>query len=114
MSARNLKASRLGASSLLPGDAERDPMESLANLMDVMLVFACGLLLALVANWNIDLAAGTSPGNPSVEELDGELAEVAEGIALDDGTYAELGTVYRDEETGQLYVVSSAASQTAE
>ena len=30
------------------------PMESLANLVDVMLVFACGLIIALIAAHNVD------------------------------------------------------------
>ena len=82
-----------------------DPMESMGNLMDVMLVFACGLMVALVAHYNVNLNASPDlKGN--VEELDEPLEEVAEGIADDSSAYAEVGTVYRDVATGQLYVVT--------
>lgn len=82
-----------------------EPMESMGNLMDVMLVFACGLMVALVAHYNVNLNASPDlKGN--VEELDEPLEEVAEGIANDSSAYAEVGTVYRDVETGQLYVVT--------
>ena len=40
-----------------PFDGEDDnenPMDSLTNLFDVMLVFACGLMVALVMSLNVD------------------------------------------------------------
>ena len=82
-----------------------DPMESMGNLMDVMLVFACGLMVALVAHYNVNLNASPDlKGN--VEELDEQLEQVAEGIADDSTAYAEVGSVYRDVKTGQLYIVA--------
>lgn len=82
-------------------------MGSLGNLMDVMLVFACGLLLALIANWNVDLpGVESSSGSPALKELKGDLQEAQQGIAVESGRYNQLGTVYQDEETGKLYVVS--------
>ena len=36
-----------------------DPMSSMSNIGDVMLVFACGLMVALVVAWNVDLAQFT-------------------------------------------------------
>ena len=82
-----------------------DPMESMGNLMDVMLVFACGLMVALVAHYNVDLQ-GSDELHGNVEEFDESLEQVAEGIAADDAAYAEVGSVYRDVETGQLYIVT--------
>lgn len=35
---------------------EVDAMSGLANLSDVMLVFACGLMAAVILNWNVDLS----------------------------------------------------------
>ena len=32
-----------------------NPLEGVVNIVDVMLVFACGLMLALAVYWNIDL-----------------------------------------------------------
>lgn len=83
-------------------------MSSLANLMDVMLVFACSLMLAIVANWNVDLnEVQASGGSPAIKEIDGDLGAVEEGIAANNGSYTEMGTVYQDEETGDLYVVTN-------
>lgn len=42
-----------------PFDGEDDnenPMDSLTNLFDVMLVFACGLMVALVMSLNVDVS----------------------------------------------------------
>ena len=35
--------------------ATPNPMENLANLVDVMLVFACALMIAIITRWNVDL-----------------------------------------------------------
>ncbi len=105
MARHSLTASKLNSTAPL-GGAE-DPMGSLGNLMDVMLVFACGLILALIAHWGVDVA-GTSASldNAKIQPIDGELKEAASGISTGDDTYKDLGKVYLDEETGQLYVVS--------
>ena len=105
MARRNLHSSRLMTASSLDGPIDQDPMSSLTNLMDVMLVFACGLIIALIANWNVDISV-PSPESPNLKELEGDLEEVESGIAEGIDRYEELGTVYLDEETGQMYVVS--------
>ena len=77
-----------------------NPMDGLSNLADVMLVFACGLLLALIINWNIDIS--------NVKEMEMEYtgddkqvnAEEIEGEGM-----TELGKVYQDPETGKTYIV---------
>jgi hypothetical protein len=84
-----------------------NPLEGLANLADVMLVFACGLMLALVINWNVDITA-RSAGDETRDEEMTRLSDISggAGTALDDDTpYERLGTVYRDPTTGQLYMV---------
>ncbi|MDR1328457.1 MAG: DUF2149 domain-containing protein [Oscillospiraceae bacterium] len=86
-----------------------DPMAGLSNLADVMLVLACGLMLALVINWNVDIAPKTDGGDNAAAE---EIQEVEfggdEGEALDaDAELEELGAVYRDPATGKLYLVKN-------
>ena len=39
------------------GGEEVNPMEDVANLADVMLVLAVGMMLALVVAWNVDIAS---------------------------------------------------------
>ena len=104
MARRNLRSSRLHGSTLLPDDREQDPMGSLGNLMDVMLVFACGLLLALITNWNVDITGQTV--DQSISQVEGDLQEVQEGINENDGQYEEMGQVYRDKDTGEIYIVT--------
>ncbi|MCL1835431.1 MAG: DUF2149 domain-containing protein [Oscillospiraceae bacterium] len=101
---------RHGSGSLsLAGAAEEDinPMDGVANLADVMLVFACGLILALITFWNVDVAGIARPVDidrgPEITDMQG-LDD--EGNPLDDNDLLEeYGTVYRDAE-GNYYMVT--------
>ena len=70
---------------------EVDAMAGVANLADVMLVFACGLMAAVILNWNVDLS------KTRVEILQREIQSSS--------SFEQKGTVYEDPETGKLYVV---------
>ena len=89
-----------------------NPMEGVANLVDAMLVLSCGLMLALVINWNVDFgSAGTTVEvnqNKEVTEIDGVTAN-GESVSSANG-YQEMGMVYRDPETGKLYMVQQSGS----
>ena len=87
-----------------------NPMDGVANLADVMLVFACGLMLALITFWNVDVAQAqrqTEPLTPR-EELTQTAEELARqsGEEVDSEGLEEYGKVYRDPETGKLYIFS--------
>lgn len=82
-------------------DENSNPLESLTNLSDVMLVFACGLMVALVISLNVDVSRlneavieykDNSGGKATVEE--------SEGLSME-----ELGTIYRDPKTGKTYIL---------
>lgn len=81
---------------------EFNPMDGIANLADVMLVFACGLIVALIAAWNLDVSVP-----------DGIPAEIApigqEGgeTVQDPDSLEEMGTVYMDPETGKYYIIDN-------
>lgn len=87
------------------GNEEAGPMENLANLTDVMLVFACGLMIAVILRWDVDL-------NRIMDVVtEEELVEVPDlEKAIQDGTLMEeldsKGYVYQDPETGKLYIIS--------
>ncbi len=90
----------------LVGIEASDPMSSMGNLMDVMLVFACGLMLALVSYWNVDLSdVDTAATDDDHEVLDGELEAGTGELEGSSASLEELGTVYRDDSTGTLYVI---------
>jgi hypothetical protein len=85
-----------------------NPIEGMANLADVMLVMAVGLMLALVVNWNVDIASKSEEAS-AAEEVTAIDGLSGEGTPLDDDTqYEELGVVYRDPATGKLYMVENA------
>lgn len=86
-----------------------DPLEGVTNIADVMLVFACGLMLALAVYWNIDLG----PIGDRVDLQQGR--EVTETFDLRDDLvetqgqgelYEKMGTVYKDPRTGQLFMLT--------
>jgi hypothetical protein len=86
-----------------------NPLEGVVNIVDVMLVFACGLMLALAVYWNIDLG----PVGERIDVTRGrevtEAPEIREDLikTRDRGKlYQRMGTVYKDPETGQLFMLT--------
>ena len=81
---------------------ELNPLDGVANLADVMLVFACGLIIALIAAWNLDVA--TPDGLPS------EIAPIGDAggeTVQDPDSLQVMGTVYMDPETGKYYLIDN-------
>lgn len=94
---------------MLMSSGEVDPMEGTTNIVDVMLVFACGLMLALAVYWNIDLG----PIGERVDLQQGR--EVTESLDLRDDLietqgqgelFEKMGTVYKDPRTGKLFMLT--------
>ena len=86
-----------------------DPLSGAINIVDAMLVFACGLMLSLVIHWNVDLG---QPGT-RVDLSQGQDVTQTLGIqenlieSQDQGkVYEKLGTDYKDPTTGQLFMLS--------
>lgn len=98
----DLRSSKLLDRSFASDD---DPMASMGNLMDVMLVFACGLMIALIARYNVDFASGI-PDIGVAEPLDGEISESNVDVEGNGANYVESGTVYTDTVTGERYIVT--------
>ncbi|MGI5823176.1 MAG: DUF2149 domain-containing protein [Dethiobacteria bacterium] len=101
-----LRSRKCGRSRL---PQETNPLEGIVNIADVMLVFACGLMLALAVYWNIDLGPSgervdLQRGQEVTEILDlqNELLETAGQAEL----YEKMGTVYKDPGTGQLFMLT--------
>jgi len=101
--------------SRFPEPAE--PMEGVANLVDAMLVFACGLMVALVLSWHLqDLVfSRLSPGEKQqLLRALGKMVTLEQGRELQErpplgsssgSGYQEVGTVYRDPRTGKLIMI---------
>ena len=84
-------------------DAEGDPLSVMGNLVDVMPVFACGLIAALIAS-NPQLAQTLTPTVERIEQ-GRELPSMPDQLGEDGSGFESVGTVYRDPETGKLILV---------
>lgn len=98
-----MRRQRRSRSAWLSG-REVDSMAGLANLADIMLVFACGLMVAIIAFWKVDLTNVLDVVDKS------ELQEVEDiEQAIQDGSItAEMenkGIAYQDPETGKMYII---------
>ena len=88
-------------------DHEEDPLGPLANLVDIILVFACGLIAALVS-FSPDLQRHFSAERELNLEVGRELPTVPPAVQeqLEGGEgYESLGRVYRDPQTGKLILL---------
>lgn len=95
----------------LRSNEEVNPLEGVINIVDAMLVFACGLLLALVINWNVDLTMqGEKINLNRGQELSEEPAIRNDLIESEQGQgdlYQKVGTVYKDPATGKLFMLTN-------
>lgn len=91
-------------------DTDNDPLTGFANIMDVMLVFALGLMLALISQSQEMRQRFKLDDNREVAE-GRELVEAPEAISkLINGQangMKALGQVYRDPESGKLILVGA-------
>lgn len=89
---------------------DENPMEGTLNIVDAMLVFACGLMLSLIIYWNVDLSTPTEriilqPGQEITESPE-VLDNLIEAEAGQGKLYERMGTVYKDPATGQLFMLT--------
>ena len=86
-----------------------DPMSSMGNMGDVMLVFACGLMVALVVAWNVDLNQFTQVETDQELSQD-QVTEITEQLYGEGNAFIEKGKVYQDPATGKYYLVEDNAT----
>ena len=93
-----------------------DPMSSVSNMTDVMLVLAVGFLIfAMMATGSTEISQekiqqNVEQSQQQTTELDSsttELNDQPEDIQSSGSGYHEMGTVYQDPETGKMVMVSS-------
>lgn len=82
-----------------------EPLDPMANLVDLMLVFACGLIAALIGmSERIDTHFRDE--KPRAIEKGRELPRLPARSREDGSGYESVGQVFRDPETGQLILIS--------
>lgn len=89
-----------------------NPMESVANLADVMLVLAVGMMLALIAAWDVDMSpSGSLQPAQTVTPAGDDYSQVwsEDGDSITDLGLTEYGKVYRDAD-GNLYILEEEPS----
>jgi hypothetical protein len=79
-------------------------MESMVNLVDVMLVFICGLLISIIIYWNIDMDNLVTIINQQQMVKIDDPEEIREQMGAFDG-YSDVGSAILDPSTGDVYVL---------
>lgn len=82
-------------------DSDEDPRASLVNLVDVMLVFACGLIAAIAGS-------NQSALQHKPVEKGRQIERPVDGVTQAGSGYDRVGEVFRDPKTGQLVLVEPA------
>lgn len=98
---------------------EAEPLGPLANLIDIMLVFACGLIAALVAlspelEQHFQLSDAQQPQLKTVVSNGKELANPPESLEQhlqSQQGYQAMGQVYKDPKTGKLILISTSENK---
>lgn len=95
---------------------EQEPLGPLANLIDIMLVFACGLIAALVAlspeleqHFQAKQQDAMSKTQP-IKSVGKELTSAPESLQnkmKSQAGYQSMGQVYKDPKTGKLILISN-------
>lgn len=83
--------------------SDEDPRASLVNLVDVMLVFACGLIAAIAGS-----QGAIKPPQPV--EKGRQIERPASGVTQDGSGYDRVGEVYRNPKTGKLVLIEPTAT----
>ncbi len=90
--------------------SDDDPLSGFANIMDVMLVFALGLMLAIIAQ-SQELRLHFQLDRKTIVETGDELMDAPEIIEqMSQGNkegMKPLGQVYRDPKTGKLLLIGT-------
>ena len=105
---------KLSRGNRFAGGEEVNPMDGVANLADVMLVLAVGIMLALVMAWNVDFTGSAETAAQAKEEVtvaeDYDQVWSSEDEATDDLAdrgMTQYGTAYRDAD-GNVYILEDA------
>lgn len=85
-----------------------DPLSGFANLMDVMLVFALGLMVALISqSQSLQQHFGLETVSVTTSEELIEMPESMQGSGTDQNGMESVGKVYRDARTGKLILIGN-------
>ena len=104
MSSINLRSGGLRSKGLR--DDNFEPMASVGNIADAMLVFAVALMMAVLTYWQLDLPQVTEVLEEKEITEVGGLENMVDEFQNGGSKYAELGKVYMDPESGKMYMLT--------
>lgn len=84
-------------------DQDDEPLGPMANLVDIMLVFAVGLIAAIVAN-SPEMKQQLMKQSQVIEKGK-ELPQMPSEAGQSGSGYESVGRVYRDSKTGKLILI---------
>ncbi len=84
---------------------DEEPLGPLANLVDVMLVFICGLI-AVLFSINPDFTQQLKQQQQEIQQ-GSEMPELPSGFGDAGAGFENVGTVYRDPANGKLIMVGT-------
>lgn len=90
-------------------EPDDEPLGGLSNLVDIVLVFACGLMAALASRYGT-LPQSLEAGGTREVVQGTEMPEMPRGVGEVGSGYRSVGTVYRDPSTGKLILVGDSAA----
>ena len=84
------------------------PLEGAINIVDAMLVFACGLMLSLVMHWKVNLDKIGERVNLERGREVTQTPEIRDDLieTQNQASFEKMGTVYKDPTTGQLFMLT--------
>ena len=96
-------------------DEDNNPMSSLVNMVDIMLVLAVGFLILAITSTGVMDVSKESP-NPQQTTAQSEMVNVTQGTEIPNeieqgdssgSGYSRVGSVYKDPETGKLVMIDN-------
>lgn len=82
-------------------------MDGAINIVDAMLVFACGMMLSLIIHWNVDLGQDRKRVELNSDQEVTQTPEIQKDLIQGQGQlYEEMGKVYKDPSTGKLFMLT--------
>ena len=114
MARRTRKGRRPGRYGLKQNTEDINPMHSLTNLADAMLVLAMGIMVALVLHWNVNLAesSGSTDTEDSEQVVPFHQEDMEDQEKLPDSAKPS-GQVYYDAESDTYYIVDGDGQNSA-
>jgi hypothetical protein len=102
---------RGGGKSRLSETGNSNPMVSVGNIADAMLVLSVGFMVALVTYWNVSLPDAQQVIEQTKITQVNDVKKITDQVQSGSGAYNALGTVYQDPATGKLYMLTQDADK---